>query len=397
MRAARAKLGTVPILLLLLAISAVHSAVLPEDRADVLYHRYDGGGVVIDGPSVLIRKGFKDKISFAANYYVDMVTSASIDVELAASPYEEERSQYSLSMDYLRGKSTYSLAYINSSETDYEADTAIASVSQDLFGDLTTISFSYRRGWDDVYRNRKLPTGERIREPGFFQQVDKRGYAISLSQILTRNMILGANYEVITDEGFLNNPYRSTVRYVDASQPGGFALDPEIYPRTRTSNAAAVRLRYFLPYRAAVEGQARFYTDTWGITATGAEIGYTHPAWRRWIFDAKYRWYTQDAADFYSDLFPRRNFLNFQARDKELSTFTSQTIGVGASYEFAVPRLPWLTRGSLNLRYDRILIDYDDFRDATASRRAGSTFSAGNEPLYSLEADVFQFFVSLWF
>src|SRR5690606_13330154 len=37
------------------------AAVLPDDRADVLYHRYDGGGVTIDGPSLLVRKKLKEK------------------------------------------------------------------------------------------------------------------------------------------------------------------------------------------------------------------------------------------------------------------------------------------------------------------------------------------------
>jgi len=30
--------------------------VLPEDRADTLYHRYEGGGVTVDGPSLLVRR-----------------------------------------------------------------------------------------------------------------------------------------------------------------------------------------------------------------------------------------------------------------------------------------------------------------------------------------------------
>jgi len=40
---------------------AVRAGVLPEDRADLLYHSYDGGGVTIDGPSLLVRKQFADK------------------------------------------------------------------------------------------------------------------------------------------------------------------------------------------------------------------------------------------------------------------------------------------------------------------------------------------------
>ena len=30
------------------------AAILPEDRADILYHRYDGDQVTVDGPSILI-------------------------------------------------------------------------------------------------------------------------------------------------------------------------------------------------------------------------------------------------------------------------------------------------------------------------------------------------------
>src|SRR6476619_7451026 len=97
------------------------AGVLPEDRADVLYHRYDGGGITIDGPSVLVRKKIGDSFSAAANYYIDMVSSASIDVQLSASPYDERRTQRSLSLDYLRGKSTYSAGAIGSSESDYTA------------------------------------------------------------------------------------------------------------------------------------------------------------------------------------------------------------------------------------------------------------------------------------
>ncbi|NJR40117.1 MAG: DUF3570 domain-containing protein, partial [Leptolyngbyaceae cyanobacterium CSU_1_4] len=114
------------------------------------------------------------------------------------------------------------------------------------------------------------------------------------------------------------------------------AIDPERYPETRTSNTGSARLKYYLPWRAAVDGHYRFFTDTWGIVAHTAELGYTQPMWGSWVFDASYRFYKQDAADFYRDLFPRRNTLNFQARDKELSTYTAQTIGLGASWEFRI-------------------------------------------------------------
>src|SRR5512134_3567539 len=84
-----------------LVATATQAAVLPEDRADAMYHRYDGGGVTIDGPSLLMRKKFGEKYAFAANYYMDMVSSASIDVVTTASPYRETRTQGSLGVDVL--------------------------------------------------------------------------------------------------------------------------------------------------------------------------------------------------------------------------------------------------------------------------------------------------------
>ena len=36
--------------LLLAAAGTATAGVLPDDRADILYHLYDGGGVAIDGP-----------------------------------------------------------------------------------------------------------------------------------------------------------------------------------------------------------------------------------------------------------------------------------------------------------------------------------------------------------
>jgi hypothetical protein len=359
---------------------AAHAAVLPDDRADVLYHRYDGGGVTIDGPSLLVRKKFAEKYSVTANYYVDMVSSASIDVVTTASPYTEERTQVSLGADVLNGRTQYTVAFSNSDETDYTANTAAFDVSQDLFGDLTTLSFGYSRGWDEV-RKRD--------DPEFSEPVDRSTWRIGLSQILTPKLMVGMNWELVSDEGFLNNPYRS-VRYLDPGSVLGYAYQPEVYPNTRVSNALAVSARYFLPYRAALAGHYRWFTDTWGIDASTVTLGYTHPWGERWIFELTYRWYTQGAADFYSDLFPNANAQNFLARDKELSTFTSNMVGLGATYELPFA-MPFIKRSSVSFFFDRFQFDYDDFRDV----RAGGT--PGTEPLYGFGANVFRVFVSGWF
>ncbi len=389
--------GSVVALLLTLASAVAPAGVLPEDRADVLYHRYQGGGITVDGPSVLIRKKIGESFSVSGSYYVDMISSASIDVKLSASKYKEERRQEGFGIDYLHGKTTYNAGIIHSNEGDYLADTASFGLSQDMFGDLTTVSLGYRRGWNHIFRNVKLADGSKVRDPTFAQGADNRAYALGISQILTRNMLVSLNYEVITDQGFLNNPYRKA-RFADPGSALGFSLENEIYPNTHTSNAGSVRLKYYLPYRAAIDGSYRFYSDTWGIIAHTGELNYTQP-WRRWTFDGHLRYYTQGAADFYSDLFPRASSQNFLARDRELAAFNSIAVGVGASYEFGSPRLRgtrWIQKSTLNARYDRLQIRYDNFRNATVTNPAAGIL-AGAEPLYVLDANVLELFVSIYF
>jgi len=374
-------LGQLALIAFSLLSNTAVAGVLPEDRADVLYHSYDGGGVTIDGPSILVRKQFAGKFSASANYYIDNVSSASIDVVTTASPYEEERTQYSLGLDYLRDRWMLNLGFASSTENDFDAETFSIGVSQDLFGDLTTVSLGYSLG-DDIVTRRG--------DASFSDTIKRQHYRVGLSQILTQNLVLGFSFETITDEGFLNNPYRS-VRYLDDSSPAGYSYEPEIYPRTRTSDAAAIRLRYYLPYRAALHWEYRTYTDTWDIVSDTFEMGYTHPLGDGFTIEARVRGYAQGSAEFYRDLFPYERYANFIARDKELSNFSSTTLRLGVSYEILGDGWRFIERGSVNFVWDHIFFDYKDFRDLRPSGLA-----PGTEPLYGFDADVVQIFVSFW-
>jgi hypothetical protein len=337
-----------------------------------------------------------------------MVSSASIDVQTSASPYEDERTQSSLSMDFLHGKSTYSIGYVNSDESDYKAKTMFAAVSHDMFGDLTTISFAFKNGKNEVFQNVKIDDVKQ-NNPNFndglgFAEMESKSYSVSLSQIVTKNLILSGQYEVITDEGWLNSPYRSVRYFIGTDQQGQQA---EQYPNTRSSNAASIRAKYFLPWRAAVDTMYRFYTDTWGILGHTAELGYAHPLDQKfiggdWIFEGRLRYYTQEAADFYADIFPRQDYANFMARDKELATYGAVTAGVQATYEFKIERFPWLTKGQVNLRFDHMQVDYEDFRDARFSIGSFGVpppdpLPPGTEPFYKLTANIYQLYFSAFF
>lgn len=390
-----------PALAGLLLAAAAQGAQLPEERADIMYHRYSGGGITVEGPSVLVRKNFGDSFSATANYYVDAITSASIDVVVSgASEYKERRDQKSVSADYLHGRATWSASYMESAENDYQANTWSLGVSQDMFGDLTTVSFGYAQGRDTIRRTiQDQITGEKFVDPDFQRGIERRNYRVGLTQVLTRNMLLSLNFETVTEQGYLQNPYRFRrfcVPFCDANTPADtWATQGEIFPNTRTGNAGSGRLKYYLPWRAALEGHYRFYSDTWGIRAHTGGIEYTQPMWGRWTFTGSYRYYTQNSADFFSDLFPFEEAQNFMARDKEASALASHTLGIGASYEFPVTWAGWLKRGTANLHLNHMMIDYSQFKDLRDYPPGSVT--PGSEPRYSLDANVIQFFVSFWF
>lgn len=374
--------GIAVVVLALFTGNAVHAGVLPEERTDVAYQLYTGGGVDINVPHVLVRKQAGSSLSFVGSYYIDMVSSASIDVITTASPYTEERKQWSLGMDYLRGNTIMSVNYTSTEESDYDGSTVAFAVSQDMFGDLTTITLSYSHS-DDIVGNSGDPT--------FEEELKRQQYGVGLTQILTRNLISTLNFTVITDEGYLNNPYRS-VRYEDPGTALGYSYESELYPNTRTSTAIGLRAKYYLPYRAAIEGEYRYFEDTWQIKSNTASLTYIHPL-GPWTFSAKYRYHDQTGASFFSDLFSRSEATNFRGRDKELSPLTSSTFRLAAAYEFIGGAEGWrfIDKASVNASVDWLHVDYHEFKDLST----GVAFP--NEPLYQLDAAVIQLFFSFWY
>ena len=382
MAVAEAVVAVTRLLLLLLLSAAAQAAVLPQDRVDLMYHGYQGGGVSIDGPALMLRKKVGQSVSLSAYYYVDTVSGASIDVQATASAYTESRHEKRLGVDYLAGNSILSLNYAQSDEDDYNAKSMSFAIAHDTFGGMTTLSLEAGLGDDSVGRNG---------DASFSADVKRNNYKLGWTQVLSSRWIAALNMQVDLDQGFLNNPYRS-VRFRDVSQPLGYGYQSEVYPNTRNAVAVSLVNKVYLPYRAALSLNLRHYQDSWDIRAFDAELDYVHPLSASWTLDAKLRWYQQGQAEFYRDLFDFANQQNFMARDKELSEFNNLTLGVGASY-----LLPgWAfwpdAKPELNLQWDHIRFNYHNFRNVTITDA-----EPGLEPLYRLDANVIRAFFSLYF
>ena len=334
----------IPALLALLPGQRAAAAVLPEERADTLYHLYDGGGQTVQGPALLVRKNFAERASLTAGYYVDRISGASIDVVTNASKYTEERTEVSAGVELLHRDAILSIAYTDSHENDYDAETLRIGVSQDLFQNRTTVALGYSSGRDDVGR---------VRTP-FSEKANRDVYSLSVTQVINPTFLGNFAYEITADDGYLQNPYRS------ARVQGGTV--PEIYPGTRTGHSLSTRLVKSWSPDWSTRLEARYYHDTWEIDAFNVGVGATYRLPRGWLLDGSYRFYVQGAASFYSDNFDQP--LTFMARDKELASFTAHTLGTRLNVPLARYDRSHAIEGiDLSAAGYLLLLQYENFTD----------------------------------
>ena len=360
----RAVLGT---LMAGSAATQAGGATLPEDKAEAIFHSYDGGGVKADGPALLVRKSLFDKVSLSAQYYVDAVSNASIDVVTTASPYKEKRTAWDFSVDTVVRDSTLSFAYSKSTEPDYIAEAFSFDAAHEVFGGMTTVSLGFTRAKDLV--------GEK-NTPGWIDTASHWQYRTGLTQILTPRWLMSANLEVVSDSGYLGSPYR-------AARVFG-ATEKERNPRTRTSRAVKLRsindTGEWLP-RSSLRVEYRYFWDTWDIKAHTVEIGGSKYLGQSFLVDVSVRSYSQGKALFYSDNAPVVN--QFNSRNRQLSTFKSTSLAAKLTWTAPAWRAGWDTKltGSLERKQFR-------FADFTDSRT--------NQP-YAYNANVLQVYVSSTF
>jgi hypothetical protein len=346
-----------------LAGGVAHAATLPDDRADVMYHAYDGGGLKATGPAILVRKKLGESLSLSGSYYVDMVSNASIDVVTTASPYKETRNEYNLGADYMVRDATVSVSTSHSKEPDYIAASTSVDVAQEVFGGMTTLSLGFTRGHDQVGR----------KDIGFFDTATHWRYRLGMTQILTPSWLASVNFEAISDDGFLGSPYR-VARIFGSTVP-------ESNPRTRTSRALQLRTVNEVAPGNAVRVDYRYFQDTWGIKAHTGELGYSRGFTDRWLVDWYARYYTQSKALFYSD--DAQVETTYLSRNRQLSTFKTVTLGAKAAY--TVKSVPGRYEVKLNGAYELIRYKFADFTDVR------------NGKAYQFDARVLQLFMTVIF
>jgi hypothetical protein len=330
-----------------------HAASLPEDKAELLVHSYDGGGVRALGPALLVRKSLANKVSLSGQVYVDAVSNASIDVVTTASPFKETRTAYELGVQGLVRDSTLSLSASSSREPDYIANAVNLDVAHEVFGGMTTLSLGFTRGADKVGKKGVQ---------GWIDDALHWQYRVGITQILTPRWLLSLNAEAINDSGYLGSPYR-------VARVFGAAVN-ERNPRTRSSRAIKLRTMLdtdeWLP-GSALRAEYRTYWDNWKIRAGTTEFGFSKFLGERFLLDTTLRLYSQSKAVFYSD-----NALvdtQYVSRNRQLSAFNSTGLGARVSYSW--PGQPAGVDLKLHASLERKNFRFKDFTDLRSGQLYG--------------------------
>lgn len=218
-----------------------------------------------------------------------------------------------------------------SNEHDYISYGGALNYSIDLNDKNTTLNVGWAHSYDQVLSNRFTYLTHTATK-------NSDDFILGASQVLSRGTLFSANATVSHQAGYLNDPYRSVVfQETDIDPNARVVLDGEKRPDTRDSQAVLLSLTQAVPVlNASIEGDYRFYHDSYGIIANTLGVAWTQKIGRVVIVSPSFRYYRQGAAHFYGLQFPGdptndpARVPRFYSSDYRLSFLESFTLGLEA-------------------------------------------------------------------
>ena len=132
-----------------------------------------------------------------------------------------------------------------------------------------------------------------------------------VSQVLNKDALVSADVGYTRSTGYLANPYKAvSVVFIDPTQQAGVPTGVyrgqlrallEQRPNERNQwNLGGRYVQFINAFDAALHFDYRFSADDWGIQAHTFESDWVQPLGRGWSVTPRVRYYSQDAADFYT-------------------------------------------------------------------------------------------------
>ena len=283
--------------------------------------------------SELILKGHGVYDSISGATPTGMPAEDGIDVPL--SNLTDVREAGVVDLDWVRGIHTSSFQFSYSSEDDFLSRGYAFSQTTEINQRNTGINYGI--GYiDDLVRPNFLDESQRK---------DSYDYFLGISQVMDPNTVVTLNFTYSDYNGFLSDPYKIIQRETEILPGLSLPLTfPENRPDSRDRRIWFFNVkRYFDGIGASLDFDYRHFSDTWGVESNTFDFEWYQKLGENLILRPKYRYYSQNAADFYTlDLTgtlidPREStpgLAPHYSADYRLGRFDTHTYGLKIIYNF---------------------------------------------------------------
>jgi hypothetical protein len=207
--------------------------------------------------------------------------------------------------------------------TSYGANIQFSKWNQDRNSELTAKASVFLDEWKVI-----LPIELRANNKDHNDYRPRNSYSLGLvySQVVNRNFQIALLTDLVYQAGLLSTRYQR-VYFTDGT------VKSENLPDNRTKIPLGVRANYFLGDNIVLRGFYRYYWDSWNVNAHTASLELSYKLTPFVSVAPSYRFYTQTAADHFSNYATHSPLEKMYSSDYDLSKFTSNMFGV--NFRFA--------------------------------------------------------------
>jgi Protein of unknown function (DUF3570) len=219
----------------------------------------------------------------------------------------EQRDAISTGLTYFFDKASLSFGGGYSREHDYASKYFNTAASLDLNKKLTTLNFGASVAFDEIQPSPSAYTGAPFDSTSNFKgHKTSQQYLLGVSQVIDKDSLIQSNMTFGYHNGYLTDPYKQVAFYgAFTGDPNEFLPIQEKRPRERFEWAWLTQyVRHFEQFNhAALHADYRFSTNDWGVNAHTVEFSWHQPIADGWQVIPRFRYYSQDKADFYKPVF----------------------------------------------------------------------------------------------
>ena len=271
--------------------------------------------------------------TLTAEIGIDHYTSASsdkIDPTTISSPSHADTRIYP-SVDYTIknpvSNFSYGLSASHSNEFDYQswgAGAHMAKASKDNNTEFDLKLQGYFDSWKVIYPTELRPsgygTGGEDGGPTVWKPRKTYSASFSFSKVINERMQVALLLDLISQEGLLATSYQ---RVYFSDNSASF----EVLPGSRMKLPVGARFNWFLTDQVILRTLYRYYSDNWGLQAHTAEIEFPWKISPFFTLSPFYRFYSQNAADYFAGYKEHNPSQQLYTSDYDLSAFTSNYFG----------------------------------------------------------------------